>query len=244
MLIWNSQGRANGVWTAFIMIQIELFLLIFLFSCWFSHRCRNLFCEACVQKTAPIARYNITDRVKVCVQCHADLLLENNWLQNHLPLLLHGETFIHTFPLALGSTTVELNLVDDQTALFFQEQTTDGSGKSIRLALQSVEQVTTPSPDSFCLVVGKRTYLFNCCRDNCDGDAQLQSKWVRALKAAIIKGHQRDRDVSFRDIVLKQRAQRQGIINISGSTISDGSKWIGSGNGFRRPSGQLLQKLE
>jgi hypothetical protein len=152
--------------------------------------------------------YNIKERVSVCDRCYKDLLLENNWLQNHLPLLLGGGTFKHAYPLGLGVRKVELRLLEDGKTLEFVPMDDDGHGKATKVLLQHVEQVSTPGADQICLHVEKKTFIFECVDFDEDKDSAVvdQGRWVRALKAAVMKSHQRC--APFRETVLKERAEK------------------------------------
>jgi len=140
--------------------------------------------------------------------------MENNWILNHRPLLLGGGKFLHAFPLGLGLRPVELVLQDDLKTLAFQQTDEgEGCGKTTRLPLLGVEQVSTPGPDKFTLHVGKKTYQFDCSNtitnSGSDRDTEVQGRWVKALKSAVMRSHQRQRNSGFKETVMKERANRR-----------------------------------
>lgn len=143
-------------------------------------RCRNIFCNNCTAQRSEIRAFSIHEPVRVCDQCHDELVEENNFICKQQPALVEGDCFVRYKMMGMTSYIVRLWMTDDAQTLIYQPGTTKSEilGKSVHIALQDVSRVAVVNLTTFDLCTPAKTYNFEA---DC---AATMKFWVDALKVA------------------------------------------------------------
>ncbi|KAG5185738.1 hypothetical protein JKP88DRAFT_23290 [Tribonema minus] len=141
-------------------------------------RCHNIYCDACTAYREKLLLFGFTQAVRLCQMCLTAAREENSFLDDHLPLLQEGSTFLRHHGYG-RKVPIFVKLSPDTASLVCMEPGRGAAGSSL-VFLAEVRSVSMEHASTLVLQLqaSSTTLKFDACSTN-----ECRA-WLEALQAA------------------------------------------------------------